>query len=440
MKITISVAGRTTIRILPWLGWLFFAAQSPSAGAEAGQTEPLIFLSTQLRPIAEAQKMRNLILADFPREVDYIPLLPREFLARIAAEHAGGRHTIGVLGALPGELQPLVPLDALAPLDDVAERLKDRGIAPPLLTLGRSGAHQLFMPWMQANYIMVASRKALPFLPPGAKLDALGYDQLAAWADALERRTGRRLLGYPAGRQGLMHRFFEGFLYPSFTGGVVVPFRLPAAETMWSEFAHLWKSVNPDSTNWNFMGRPLLSGEVWLAWDHVARLLDALRQRPDEFVAFPAPAGPRGRGSMPVLVGLAAPKDAPDREGAVALIDYLTRPQVQIVTARAVGFFPVVKAALLSDTDPGINSAAAAIGKMEAAKDALPASPPIGLGQRAGEFDSVFIDTFQRIVLHEEPARAVLDGEADRLNRLLAEAAAGCWRPDPPGTGACRAQ
>jgi multiple sugar transport system substrate-binding protein len=36
-----------------------------------------------------------------------------------------------------------------------------------------------------------------------------------------------------------MHRFFEGFLYPSYTGGVVVPFRSEAAEAMWAQFASL---------------------------------------------------------------------------------------------------------------------------------------------------------------------------------------------------------
>ena len=40
--------------------------------------------------------------------------------------------------------------------------------------------------------------------------------------------------------------------------------------------------------------QPLLSGEVWIGWDHVARVRDALRQKPEEFVTFPAPAGPKG--------------------------------------------------------------------------------------------------------------------------------------------------
>jgi multiple sugar transport system substrate-binding protein len=38
----------------------------------AAQAERLTFVSTQLRPIEEAQKMRNFILKDFPRPVDYV--------------------------------------------------------------------------------------------------------------------------------------------------------------------------------------------------------------------------------------------------------------------------------------------------------------------------------------------------------------------------------
>jgi multiple sugar transport system substrate-binding protein len=237
-----------------------------------------------------------------------------------------------------------------------------------------------------------------------------------------------------------MHRLFEGFLYPSYTGGVVVPFRSEAAGAMWTQFASLWKSVNPNSTSYDFMQQPLLSGDVWIGFDHVARVLDALRQKPDEFVAFPAPSGPKGRGYVPVLAGLAVLKGPPDVSMAMALIDYLTQPQTQIVTARSVGFFPVVKAELPPDLDPGLKMGATAIEKMQSAKDALPALLPIGLGQRGAEFDNVFMDTFQLVVLRGQNPRAVLDRETEALNRLMAETGAPCWQPDPPSSGPCQAQ
>jgi multiple sugar transport system substrate-binding protein len=428
-------------RIWAWFSFSLSAAGLLTAIANAAQTERLIFLSTQLRPIEEAQKMRNLILKDFPREVDYITEQPQQFPVRIKAEEQGRTHTIDVVGALHGELQPLVPLDALVPLDDLAGKLTRRDIPDSLLTLGKFGtAHQLYIPWMQTSYIMVANKEALPYLPDGADINALSYDELAAWASSVQQKTGKRLLGFPAGPQGLMHRFFEGFLYPSYTGGAVVPFRSEAAEAMWTQFASLWKSVNPSSTSYNFMQQPLLSGEVWIGFDHVARVLDALRQKPDEFVAFPAPAGPRGRGYMPVLAGLAVLKGAPDMNGAMGLIVYLTQPQTQIVTARSVGFFPVVKAELPPDLEPGLKMAAAALEKMQSAKDALPALLPIGLGQRGAEFDKVFMDTFQLVVLRGQKPRAVLDREAETLNRLMIETGAPCWQPDPPSASACHVQ
>jgi multiple sugar transport system substrate-binding protein len=412
-----------------------------TAIAHAAQSGPLVFLSTQLRPIEEAQKMRNLILEDFPREVDYVTEQPQQFTLRIKAELDGGKPAIDVVGALHGELQPLVELDALVPLDDLTGRLTGRGVPDRLLTLGKFGTtHQLYAPWMQASYIMVANKAALPYLPDGADLDALGYDQLTAWAGAIHQKTGKQMLGFPAGPQGLMHRFFEGFLYPSYTGGVVAPFRSQAAEAMWIEFASLWKSVSPNSTGYNFMQQPLLSGDVWIGWDHVARVLDALRQKPDQFVALPAPVGPKGRGYMPVLAGLAVLKGASDMSGAMALVDYLTDRKAQVVTAREVGFFPVVQAKLSPPGDPGLEMAAIAIQRMQSAKDALPALPPVGLGEHDADFDKVFMDAFQLIVLRGQKPRTVLDREAETLQRVMTETGASCWQPDPPSAGSCQVQ
>ena len=53
--------------------------------------------------------------------------------------------------------------------------------------------------------------------------------------------------------------------------------------------------------------------EVWIAWDHIARVKEAISLEPDRFVVFPAPAGPKGRGYMPVIAGLAIPRARPTR-------------------------------------------------------------------------------------------------------------------------------
>ena len=407
--------------------------------ATPAQAADLAFSSGALAPIEEAQKMRTIILKDYPGKVEFLPDQPPALLTRVRAELAGNAHVSSLLGANHGDLATLVPSGALLPLDDLAASLASRGFAPDLLKMGKLGTeHQLYIPWMQATYFMVANKKALPYLPAGADINALTYDQLRQWGEAMQKATGKRMVGFPAGPTGLMHRFFEGFLLPSYTGGVVTTFKSAEAERGWSEFAALWKTVTPNSTSINFMQEALLNGDVWVGFDHVARLLGALEKQPGDFVTFPAPAGPKGRGWMPVVVGLSVLKGAPDVEGARKLIGYLTQPSTELVTAREVGFFPTVNAPLPPDLSPGLKLAVSAIAATGGAKDAVGALLPIGLGAKGGEFDKVFLDTFQRIVIRGEPVRATLDRQGEVLQRIVTETNAPCWQPDPVSAGACQ--
>ena len=52
---------------------------------------------------------------------------------------------------------------------------------------------------------------------------------------------------------------------------------------------------------------------------------------------------------------------------------------------------------------------------MTSAPDALPALLPVGLGDKGGQFNQVYIDTFERIVLGGQDVRQVLDQQAEAL-------------------------
>ena len=406
-------------------------APSPATAQE------LVFLSTQLRPIDEAQKVREVILKGAPKTA-YVVDEPSPFTVRMRAEQQAGKRTVSLVGALHGELQPLLPMDALDPIDDVAAKLAGRGIPAGLMQLGRFGtAKQYYVPWMQATYVMVVNRKALPFLPAGASVDALTYRQLADWGKAIAEKTGQRRIGFPAGPKGLFARFLQGNLYPSYTASMVTEFRSAEAEAMWSDFKAVWATVNPNASSYDFMQEPLMAGEVWVAWDHIARVKDALQAAPGDYLVVAPPAGPKGRAYMPVIAGLAIAKGAPDRAGAAALIEHLTKPETEVITAAEVGFFPVVNATLPANLSPGIKLLAEGIAKTQGAPDALVALLPVGLGDKGGEFNKVFFDTFQRIVLRNEPARATLDAQAEIMRGLMTLTKAPCWAPDKPSDGPC---
>ena len=426
------------------------ATAAPSSGGAAPTAAPaaqpsgdageIIFLSNQFKPVEEAERMRNTILAGFSGKVDFIPEDPGPFNDRIHAEAQGGQRTISLIGGLHGDLAPFAKEGLLEDLTPLMDKLKDRGFPAPFVELSKFGTDKIYyIPWMQATYVLAANKKALQYLPQGADQNTLTYDQLKEWGQNIQKATGDRKLGFPGGPKGLIHRLFQGYLYPSYTGSAgVVGFKAPEATQMWTTFKDLWALANPQSANYEFMQEPLLSEEVWVAMDHTARLINAVKEKPDDFVILPAPAGPKGRGFMPVIAGFAIPKGAPNRAGAEQLIEYLTMPEQQLTTLRENAFFPVVKADTPTDLNPGTKLEADAVQKQSTAKDALPSLLPIGLGAKGGEFNKVYLDSFQQIVINNQPIDQVLQQQAATLQQILNDTKAGCWAPDPPSEGPCQ--
>jgi len=207
------------------------------------------------------------------------------------------------------------------------------------------------------------------------------------------------------------------------------------AVTAWEMLRNLWEHTNPDSTNFSFMQEQLLSGDAWIVFDHTSRLAKAFNERPDDFVAFPAPAGPTGRGFMPVLAGVAIPRTAPDMEAARALVAHMLAPETQIATLRASNFFPVGAVDLPDDLPPSVQAAGADIAAMSSAPDANPGLLPAGLGDQGGAFNRVFVDAFERITLAGQDIRAVLDDQRRALSAIMQATGARCWAPDAPSEG-----
>jgi multiple sugar transport system substrate-binding protein len=415
---------------------------APTAVPTVAPAQPMVFLSTQNTPVEEQEKMRNVILKDFTgAKTDFISDAEGVIVDRILAEQKAGKVATSAIGVLHGTFPNLLAGNALEDLTPLVAKLSDRPIIKEFMTLGKLGTDkQYYIPWMQATYILVANKKALPFLPQGANIDSLTYQQLADWGKNITAATKEKKIGFPAGPTGLMHRLTQGYLYPSYTGGLVTTYRSDDAVKMWTDFKAIWENTNPQSVTYNNMQDALQSEEVWVTIDHTARVVDAFKNKPNDFVAAPAPAGPKGRYYMSVLAGLGIAKGAPNKAGAEALIEYLTRPNVQAMYLREVSFYPVLESALPTDLPAYVRLEADGVVKQSKAPDAKVALLPIGLGTKGGDFNKIQQDTLTRIVLKGEDIKTVLNDEANQLNALMTELKAPCWSPDPPSTGACLAK
>jgi multiple sugar transport system substrate-binding protein len=396
----------------------------------------ILFWSTQAKPAQESQAMRDQVLSGSKVKVDYQANDGGPWLTRLKGELQAGSGQIGVLGALHGDYAAMNP-------DDLID-LSDLGVSSSSKTfndLSKLGTNKVqYIPWMQASYIMAANKKALPYLPKGANIDSLTYDQLIAWASNVKKETGEAKFGFPAGPKGLKHRFFQGYLYPSYTNGVVRTFASAKAVKGWEKMKELWSVTHPGSTNFSFLQEQLLSEEVWIAFDHTSRLANAFNERPNDFVAFPAPAGPEGRGFMPVIAGIAIPKTSPNVDEAKQVVKYMLDPKTQIATLKATNFFPVVNVDLPNDLPPAVKAAGGAVAKMSSSSDANPGLLPAGLGDKGGDFNQVFVDSFERIVLANQDIKTVLNEQKKVLQTIMNDSGAPCWAPDAPSKGACPVQ
>ncbi|MCI0399477.1 MAG: ABC transporter substrate-binding protein [Chloroflexi bacterium] len=401
----------------------------------------VLILSTQAVPVEEAERMRGIVLADFPGQPEFVGVEEPVLLDRVLAEAEAGEGSVDVVISLHGTFPTLLEANAMMDLSDMTADLAEHNIPSAFMDLGKLGTDaQYYIPLMQATYILAVNNVALEYLPEGADTAALTWENVRDWARNISEATGDNKLGFPASDQGLLHRFLEGSIYPSYTGGMVTGFRSDEAVAMWEFVRDMWQYVNPQASTYAFMQEQLLSEEVWIAWDHTARLREAFEQQPDVFLALPSPTGPAGLGFMPVIVGVSIPANAPNPEGAQEMVRYLLQDEVQVNILREIGFFPVTDVEYPGFVSAGVRLEAAAVAQQANSPNALPALLPVGLGDRGGEINKIYRDAFTRIIINEEDIATVLAEEGANLQTLMDETGAPCWPPDPPSEGPCQLQ
>ena len=145
-----------------------------------------------------------------------------------------------------------------------------------------------------------------------------------------------------------------------------------------------------------------------------------LNLRETQFTLAPAPSGPTGIGSIAGVSGYAIPVGAPNRELAIAFLEYITRPDIQVKLAKGTGgFIPPVDEArdYLGDEaiDEVINKAVLVL------NNGVVSGVPGYLYQDWGAVKAVCDDVFKAMVLEGDGTvdQALLDSSADALKALL---------------------
>ena len=391
--------------------------------------EALNFTSTQMVPAAEQTFAKGVLLKSFADYTgvmtEFIPMEYHEIFARLSAEVAAKKVTISVVADLHGGLDLM---NAKGFFEDlVGTTFPQRTFIKALEDYSVIAGKKVYVPWMQATYVMVINKKAFNYLPTGLTTqDITGasskwtYEALLSWAKNLNDAFKGPKLGFPMGPKGLWHRFLHGYIYPSFTGYQVVAFDSIRAVDLWEYLKRLRPYMHPSSSVWESMDEPLLKEEVLVAWDHTARVKNAIVEKLEDFAIVPVPRGPKGRGYITVAVGLAIPVNAPQKDDAIKLIDHLTKPDTQVKILENVGFFPTVKEAEGAIPVGPLKILATGVLAQSGAADSVMVMIP-SLGEKGGEFSATYRDVFTKIVIENADIGTTITAGADKLRTLFEE-------------------
>jgi len=164
---------------------------------------------------------------------------------------------------------------------------------------------------------------------------------------------------------------------------------------------------------------PMMREESWLTVFHNARAGQVFASNETQFTLGPAPIGSQGIGTIAGVSGYAIVKGAPSPDLAVAFLEYVTRPEIQVKIAKGTGgFIPPVQEALEYMGDEAIDEVIAkAVLVLE---NGIASGVPGYLYQDWGAVKVCFDDVFEDTILPgEDVTQARLDEAQACIDGLL---------------------
>ena len=313
-----------------------------------GQT--LSVASRVFSPPDEQKFVREQIIPLFEQEnpgvkVDFEILADSEQLDKLTAQKQAGKITIDVLLGYVSNFTNLVNAGVVADLtNDMGTIAANRTLSAGFLKQGNFDGKQYFIPFAGDDYALIINRKALDYLPDGASLSTLTYDQLVAWAKNIYDETGNKMFGVPGVRMGLL-AYIVGSSTLAYGGGFP-EVNSPEAQQAWGMWYSMYPYINEAWTTYKSVIDPMLREEIWLAITHIARAGQVYLSDPSKFTLAPVPLGPVARGSVAGNNSIAVVAGAPHEALALKFVEFMTRPSIQAKIAENLSFIPAVKEAV----------------------------------------------------------------------------------------------
>jgi multiple sugar transport system substrate-binding protein len=394
-------------------------------------SQTIVMASEMFAPPSEQEFFINEILKPFEDEtgvtVNFQTIEGSDMFDKLTVQQETGHVTTDVVLVFNGRFGWWTDAGFVVPLDDAVAQWDDRTILPAFDSNAVVDGTRFFVPISADVYLTIANNKALDYLPEGADLESLTYEQYADWAVAIAEGEGegkvcitgipQKMWIYQFGTSALAYG-----LNPAGQGEPAFPdANSEGAAKAWEQWAKIGAGDGfvPTVLNIDNCTDPLMREEAWLSVTHNARVGQVYASNETQFSVGPAPSGPSGVGTIAGAHGVGIVEGSPNVDAAVQLVEYLTRPEIQVKMNKGTGgFLPVVAEAIefLGDdpTDEIIRKALIVLEK------GIPSFLPVADFEDWGAVKKVFDDIFTAIILGGDGTvdQAVLDDGQAQIDAL----------------------
>lgn len=335
-----------TLVMLSLLTTGFMFAGGQDEVAVDGPTS-LIVSSRLWSPAAEQKFLYDEVFPEFEKEnnvvVKFEILDDTVLLKRAKLQAETGRVTVDVVIAHNGVMDQWISNKYVEelPVSDWSGRTFSSAFMDSIA----SGGKTYFAPVGGDVYLLLANNKAMKYLPAGADVQDITWEQYIDWAVAIAEGEGEgktAVTGVPM--KSLIYMY--GGMFLSY-GGEFPVINSPGALEGWKLLTKMHNAYSPTVMTYDNVTAPMKSGETWLTVAHMARTGEAYRSNPSNYVIAKAPKGPKGIGSIAGVSGFGVPVGAENRDLALKFIEFMTRPDIAVKVARGTGgFLPPIDEAI----------------------------------------------------------------------------------------------
>ncbi len=218
---------------------------------------------------------------------------------------------------------------------------QDRTFLFELLPPEKQSVWRNFLPIGADVYLVIVSKNAESLKPAGIENAGLTWPDLADWIRIVSREQGRGMLAVTGVPDKNLVYFLAGPVLSY--GGGFPDLASGAAVDALRMLQDMRRGFHPAVENFDSVIDPLVGGSAWFAFAHCAHVGFVLKEAPGRFNVYTAPSGPAGQGSVSGFSAIGIPARTGNRQDALSLVEYLTRPDVQIRISKGVGgFIPTV--------------------------------------------------------------------------------------------------